>query len=65
MREDAAEAADAPDPKKGASHLRTGGLQTGENLLITFCLAAMVVLPLADIVLRPSSIVLPGSSALQ
>jgi tripartite ATP-independent transporter DctM subunit len=38
---------------------------TGENLAMTFCLAAMVLLPLIDIVLRSTSIVLPGSSAIQ
>jgi tripartite ATP-independent transporter DctM subunit len=48
---------------------RKGGffvwLRTGENLFITFCLAAMVLLPLLDIILRPTKIVLFGSSAIQ
>jgi C4-dicarboxylate transporter, DctM subunit len=38
---------------------------TGENSLMIFCLAAMVLLPLIDIALRPTSIVLAGSSAIQ
>jgi C4-dicarboxylate transporter, DctM subunit len=42
-----------------------GGLKTGENLLMTFCLASMVLIPLLDIVLRPTNIVFPGSSAIQ
>jgi C4-dicarboxylate transporter, DctM subunit len=42
-----------------------GSLRAGENLLMTFCLAAMVLIPLIDIVLRPTRIVFPGSSAVQ
>jgi C4-dicarboxylate transporter DctM subunit len=41
------------------------GLRTGENVLITLCLATMVVLPLLEMVLRSTTIVLPGSSAIQ
>jgi tripartite ATP-independent transporter DctM subunit len=40
-------------------------LRTGENVLITVCLAAMVVLPLLEIVLRSTTLVLRGSSAIQ
>jgi C4-dicarboxylate transporter, DctM subunit len=42
-----------------------GGLWKGENLLMTFCLAAMVLLPLIDMALRSTTIVVPGSSAIQ
>jgi C4-dicarboxylate transporter, DctM subunit len=44
---------------------RRNSLQKGENLLMTFCLAAMVLVPLIDIILRPTRIVFPGSSAIQ
>jgi C4-dicarboxylate transporter DctM subunit len=40
-------------------------LVTGENLLMTFSLAAMVLLPLLDIALRSTTVVIPGSSAIQ
>jgi C4-dicarboxylate transporter, DctM subunit len=40
-------------------------LENSENLIITICLAAMVLIPLIDIVLRPTRIVFPGSSAIQ
>ncbi len=53
-----------PDSKNSPKGWR-GGLRTGENLAITFCLAAMALLPLLDIVLRRTTIVLPGSSAIQ
>jgi len=36
-----------------------------ENLAITLCLGAMVLIPLLDMVLRSTTIVLPGSSAVQ
>ncbi len=41
------------------------GLRKGENFLVAFCLAAMVILPLLEMVLRSTTIVLPGSSAIQ
>jgi TRAP-type C4-dicarboxylate transport system permease small subunit len=41
------------------------GVRTGENVLITLCLATMVVLPLLEMALRSTTIVLPGSSAVQ
>ena len=41
------------------------GLQTGEDVLIALCLAAMVILPLAEMVLRSTTFVLRGSSAIQ
>lgn len=41
------------------------GFRSGENLLITLCLAAMVLLPLLDMVLRSTPFVLLGSSAIQ
>ncbi len=54
-----------PAPGNGTRHGWRSSLQTSENLAITFCLAAMVLLPLLDIVLRRTTIVLPGSSAIQ
>ena len=42
-----------------------GALITSENLAITICLGAMVLIPLLDMVLRSTTIVLPGSSAVQ
>jgi len=59
------EAAGASDLERGIPPFRGGGLRNLENLLMTFCLAAMVLLSLADIVLRSTTIVLPGSSAIQ
>jgi C4-dicarboxylate transporter, DctM subunit len=41
------------------------GLRTGENLLITICLSAMVILPLLEMMLRSTTIVIRGSSAIQ
>lgn len=52
-------------PEKDPRGFWPRSLRTGENLLITVCLAAMVLLPLLDIALRSTSIVLPGSSAIQ
>ncbi len=43
----------------------TGAFKTGENLAITFCLGAMVLIPLLNMVLRSTTIILPGSSAVQ
>jgi C4-dicarboxylate transporter, DctM subunit len=40
-------------------------LRTGENVLIALCLTIMVVLPLLEMVLRSTTIVLPASSAIQ
>ena len=41
------------------------GLRTGEDVLITLCLAAMVLLPLLEMALRSTTFVLRGSSAIQ
>ena len=41
------------------------GLRTGENLFIALCLAAMVIIPLLEMALRSTKIVLRGSSAIQ
>ncbi len=65
MSEGAVEAAAASSPQGEVRDSRRGCLQTSENLLMTFCLAAMVILPLLDMGLRPTTIVLPGSSAIQ
>ena len=40
-------------------------VRTGENLSITVCLGAMVLIPLLDMVLRSTKIILPGSSDIQ
>ncbi len=50
--------------KKGSDFWR-GAFRAGENSLLIFCLAAMVLLPLLEMILRRTTIVLPGSSALQ
>jgi C4-dicarboxylate transporter, DctM subunit len=52
-------------PQGGQESGWRGSLKLAENLAITFCLAAMVLLPLIDIALRQTTIVLPGSSAIQ
>jgi C4-dicarboxylate transporter, DctM subunit len=57
--------ADAPDLKDKELGGRKGFLYKGENLLITFVLAALVILPLQDIALRWISVVLPASSVVQ
>ncbi len=59
------EVAGASDLDRWIRPFRGGGARNLENLLMTFCLAAMVLLPLADIALRSSTIVLSGSSAIQ
>jgi C4-dicarboxylate transporter, DctM subunit len=56
---------DATAPVSHSHHGWRADIHSGENLLMTFCLAAMVLLPLLDIVLRRTTIVLPGSSAIQ
>ncbi|MBN1571169.1 MAG: TRAP transporter large permease subunit [Acidobacteria bacterium] len=65
MSNHAPEEAAVPDQQKEAPANWIGGLWKGENLLMTFCLAAMVLLPLADMVLRSTTIVIRGSSAIQ
>jgi len=57
--------ADAPALKDAELQGRRGFLYKGENLLITLVLAALVILPLQDIVLRWISVVLPASSVVQ
>ena len=64
MNDSSIEAAESPSGK-GSNGGWRGSLQKTENLLMTFCLAAMVLIPLIDIVLRPTRIVFPGSSAIQ
>ncbi len=41
------------------------GFRSAEDILISLCLAAMVILPLLEIVLRKTTFVLRGSSAIQ
>ncbi len=65
MNDGAAEAAATSSLQGEAHDFRRGFLQTSENLLMTFCLAVMVILPLLDMALRRTTIVLPGSSAIQ
>lgn len=48
-----------------ASNSWMNGARTAENMLITLCLAAMVIIPLLEMVLRSTTIVLRGSSAIQ
>jgi C4-dicarboxylate transporter, DctM subunit len=48
-----------------SSHTWRSSLKNGENLFMAICLAAMVLIPLLDIVLRPTTFVFPGSSAIQ
>jgi C4-dicarboxylate transporter, DctM subunit len=65
MSKSTVEVADAASfHKKGFSRWK-GGLKTSEDLLMTFCLVLMVLLPLLDIALRSTTIVLLGSSAIQ
>jgi C4-dicarboxylate transporter, DctM subunit len=52
-------------PQEESSSSWKSGLKTGENLLITLCLAVMVILPLLEMALRSTRFVLPGSSAIQ
>ena len=57
-------------PEAGMAHPQerahaAGTLRNGENLLMTLVLAAMVLLPLLDIVLRWTPFVLPASSSVQ
>jgi tripartite ATP-independent transporter DctM subunit len=58
-------AAGAQESGGGALRRWPGGARDIENLGLTFCLAAMVLLPLIDMALRPTTFVLPGSSAIQ
>ena len=48
-----------------ASGFWRGGVWKAENLLMTFCLAMMVLLPIVDMALRSTTIVVRGSSAIQ
>jgi C4-dicarboxylate transporter DctM subunit len=50
--------------KKGYDSWKSG-LRAGENGLLTICLAVMVLLPLLEMILRRTTIVLRGSSAIQ
>jgi C4-dicarboxylate transporter DctM subunit len=56
---------DVPGSQKKGSNFWKSGLRAGENGLLTFCLAVMVILPLLEMILRRSTIVLRGSSAIQ
>ena len=60
----AAEAAGLVSHEKATGFWR-GGVWKAENLLMTFCLAAMVLLPILDMALRRTTIVVRGSSAIQ
>jgi C4-dicarboxylate transporter DctM subunit len=57
--------ADGPALKDTAVAGKIGFLGKGENFLISLVLVVLVILPLAGIVLRGTSIVLPASSAVQ
>ena len=65
MSEHALQDSAGPGTQREAPNSWIGGLWKGENLLMTFCLAAMVLLPLIDMALRSTTIVVPGSSAIQ
>jgi C4-dicarboxylate transporter, DctM subunit len=65
MSENAGQDSAAPGAQQQAPGFWIGGLWKSENLLMTFCLAAMVLLPLIDMALRSTTIVVPGSSAIQ
>ena len=54
-----------PPLKRQAPGGWQSGLRWGEDVLITLCLAAMVILPLLEMVLRSTTLVLRGSSAMQ
>jgi C4-dicarboxylate transporter, DctM subunit len=56
---------DGRELQDGKSPKPQGFLARGENLLISLVLAVLVFLPLQDIVLRGTSLVLPASSAVQ
>jgi C4-dicarboxylate transporter, DctM subunit len=47
------------------SHSRISGPRMAENFLLALCLSAMVILPMLEMILRSTKIVLPGSSAIQ
>ncbi len=65
MSERVREATEGSGPLDNPPGKWTGAFRTGENLAITFCLGAMVLIPLLEMVLRSTTIVLPGSSAVQ
>jgi C4-dicarboxylate transporter, DctM subunit len=60
----AAEAAGLVSQEKATGFWK-GGVWKAENLLMTFCLAAIVLLPIIDMALRSTTIVVHGSSAIQ
>jgi tripartite ATP-independent transporter DctM subunit len=65
MSEQGAVDVEIPGLPVGPLHRGKSLLRDGENLLITVVLAAMVILPLLDIVLRLTPFVLPASSTVQ
>jgi C4-dicarboxylate transporter DctM subunit len=65
MNESASEKPTDSSGQQEASGFWKGGVWKSENLLMTFCLATMVLLPVADMALRSTTIVVPGSSAIQ
>ena len=65
MSESPVEASMMPGSQHGVPRGWAGVLWKGENLFLALCLAAMVLLPLTEMVLRTTTIVLPGSSAVQ
>ncbi len=54
-----------PAGKEHSSNSLIKIARTGENTLLTACLAAMVIIPLLEMALRSTTIVLRGSSAIQ
>jgi C4-dicarboxylate transporter, DctM subunit len=64
MNESNAEVAPAGSQEEASGFWR-GGVWKAENLLMTFCLSLMVLLPIVDMALRSTTIVVRGSSAIQ
>ena len=54
-----------PSLQEKASGTWKNGFRSAENILISLCLAAMVILPLLEMILRKTTFVLRGSSAIQ
>ncbi len=65
MNEHAADEAAGPGSHEEVAGFWKGGVWKAENLLMTFCLSLMVLLPIVDMALRSTTIVVRGSSAIQ
>lgn len=65
MNESVAEGIAEPGSQEKASGFWKGGVWKAENLAMTFCLALMVLIPITEMTLRSTTIVLRGSSAIQ